>query len=117
MSIIRKRRALSLLQKDNINFNLVLPGIVPTAIIPKELVDAVSADFLTPISTIVKAYMKFLEDDTLWGQAIECSVDRLLFSKQPEYLDGIYSKRATTVWEPLFRTMHYENSELPDAIA
>lgn len=60
--------------------------------------------------------MKLLNDDSLYGQAIECSVDRLLFAKQPEYLDGPYSKRATTVWEPLFKMMHFENSGLPEAV-
>lgn len=104
------------LQKDDVNFNVVLPGIVPTAIIPKEMVEAVRPDFLTPIATIVKAYEKFLSDDGLWGQAVECSVDRLIFSEQPGYLDGAYSKRATTVWDPLFQTMHHESSQLPDAI-
>lgn len=81
------------------------------------MIDAVSPGFLTPASTIVKAYLKFLQDPDLFGQAIECSVDKLLFVPKPEYLNGEYSKRATTIWEPLFKTMHHEDSELPDAIA
>lgn len=81
------------------------------------MIDAVKPDFLTPISTVVKAYDRFLNDDSLHGQAIECSVDRFFFSQQPEYLDGQFSQRATTVWEPLFKMMHHENSELPEAIS
>jgi hypothetical protein len=71
---------------------------------------------LTPISTIVDAYNKCLDDDSLTGQAIECSQDKLFFSQQPEYLNGRFSKRAATVWDPLFVMMHDEPSDLPEAI-
>jgi hypothetical protein len=71
---------------------------------------------MTPVSTIVAAYNKFLEDDSLAGEAIECSAEKLLFVPQLDYLNGKVSKRATTVWDPLFKMYHKELSQLPDAI-
>jgi len=94
-----------------------LPGIVPTKIIPKAMLDAVEPDCLTPIATIVKAYDTFLSDDNhQTGEAVECSVDKLYVVPQTKYANGRASKRACTVWEPLFKMLHSENSGLDDAI-
>jgi hypothetical protein len=73
---------------------------------------------MTPISTIVSAYMEFLDDEegSFVGEAIECSVEKLIFVPRPEHLNGHASVRACTVWDPLFKSMHSENSGLPTAI-
>ncbi|KAH6665415.1 hypothetical protein B0J14DRAFT_521934 [Halenospora varia] len=103
--------------KENIFINTVLPGIVPTKIIPPEMIAAVSEDCLTPVDTIVRAYDHFLADDNQQtGEALECSVkDHFLIPKQ-EYVNGRFSARACTVWDPLFKMMHGQNSGLPEAI-
>ncbi|KAH6998970.1 hypothetical protein BKA56DRAFT_639497 [Ilyonectria sp. MPI-CAGE-AT-0026] len=103
--------------KENIRINCILPGIVATKIIPPDMVAAVSPECMTPIGTIVAAYNKCLEDRSLSGEAIECSVDKLLLVPRPEYQNGPVSKRAVTVWDPLFKMYHHELSQLPDAIA
>jgi len=104
--------------KENISIGGVLPGIVATNIIPPEMVAAVSSDCMTPLSTITSAYDKFLEDEggSLAGTAIEASVDKLCTVKYPDYLNGRYSQRACTVWEPLFTSYHGESSGLEGAI-
>ncbi|CAI6094359.1 unnamed protein product [Clonostachys chloroleuca] len=107
-------RILSL--KENIRINCVLPGIVATKIIPPEMVAAVSSECLTPVSTIVVAYKKCLEDKTLAGEALECSADKILPVPRPALQNGQISARAVTVWDPLFKTYHNEPSGLPDAI-
>jgi len=71
---------------------------------------------MTPVSTITSAYNKFLDDDSLNGQAIEGSADKHCFVQFPDYLNGDISKRAVTVWDPLFKMYHGELSGLPDAI-
>jgi len=71
---------------------------------------------LTPISTVVSAYDRFLNDESLTGQAVECSADKEIFLFSPEYANGRVTKRACTVWDPLFKMMHSENSGLGDAI-
>lgn len=72
---------------------------------------------LTPISTILEAHDKFINDETgLSGQALEGSADKLVFYDMPELGNGYKTKRAVTVWEPLFKMMHGEESQLEDAI-
>ncbi|KAJ5794567.1 hypothetical protein N7457_001166 [Penicillium paradoxum] len=105
-------------QKDNILINCVMPGIVDTPIVPREMIAAVSPECTTPIQTVLRGYETFLEDSTgMTGELLECSAEKLIYYQMPEPGNGHITKRAVTVWEPLFRMMHGENSELPDAIA
>ena len=71
---------------------------------------------LTPIKTITDAYVKLLDDETLNGQAIEGSVDKHCFFPDPPEVNGAATKRACTVWEPLFELIHGENSGYVDLI-
>ncbi|CAI7608134.1 unnamed protein product [Penicillium pancosmium] len=104
-------------QKENILINVVMPGMVATPIVPPEMIAAVTPECLTPVKTVLKAYQVFLEDTTgMAGETLECSADKLIYYHMPEYGNGYITKRAVTVWEPLFRMMHGEDSQLPDAI-
>ncbi|KAF2492232.1 NAD(P)-binding protein [Lophium mytilinum] len=104
--------------KENITTNAVLPGIVHTNIIPQAMVDAVSPECMTPISSIISAYHLFLDDaaNEVTGKAVECSADKHFFHETPAYANGDITKRTVTVWDPLFKSYHHELSELPDAI-
>lgn len=104
--------------KERIAIGVVCPGIVNTTIIPPELVAAVSPECLTPIETIVRAYEGMLDEEGEGraGEVVECSADKIIKLEVPELGNGSASRRAVTVWEPLFKTMHGENSGLPDAI-
>lgn len=76
-----------------------------------------SRNSITPVQTILKAYNTFLEDSTgMAGELLECSANKLIYYQMPEFGNGPVTKRAITVWEPLFRMMHGEDSQLPDAI-
>ncbi|CEL02131.1 Putative 15-hydroxyprostaglandin dehydrogenase (NAD()) (AFU_orthologue; AFUA_3G09480) [Aspergillus calidoustus] len=104
-------------QKENILINVVMPGIVATPIVPPEMIAAVTPECITPVETVLKAYQVFLEDTTgMAGEILECSAHKLIYYRLPEYGNGAITKRAVTVWEPLFRMMHGEDSQLPDAI-
>jgi NAD(P)-dependent dehydrogenase (short-subunit alcohol dehydrogenase family) len=92
-------------QKENISINAVCPGIVHTNIIPQEMIDAVSPEALTPQSTIAAAYERCLNDESLFGKVIECSADKQFFLDPPSLANGKISKRACTVWEPLFKML------------
>ncbi|KAH7402502.1 hypothetical protein BKA66DRAFT_564417 [Pyrenochaeta sp. MPI-SDFR-AT-0127] len=102
--------------KENITINAVCPGIVQTSIIPQEMVDAVSAECMTPVSTVVGAYERFLEDESLYGRIVECSAEKHFFLEPPTLANGRVSRRAVTVWDPLFKMYHKEGSGLSDAI-
>lgn len=72
---------------------------------------------MTPIKTVTDAYVRLLDDPTIYGEAIECSGNKHFFFSEPEMSNGRITRRAVTVWEPLFRTLHGEDSKLADAIA
>ncbi|KAF2823572.1 NAD(P)-binding protein [Ophiobolus disseminans] len=102
--------------KENITINAVCSGIIATSVIPQMMIDAVAPDCLTPLSTVVSAYERFLDDDSLYGRVVECSADKQFFLEAPTLANGHVSRRAVTVWDPLFIMNHGEKSGLSDAI-
>ena len=70
---------------------------------------------MTPVSTIVAALNKILDDESLSGQALECSVEKIMLTPEPEYLNGEASKRSCFVYEAGFQHFHGEPSGLPDS--
>ncbi|ETI20464.1 hypothetical protein G647_08500 [Cladophialophora carrionii CBS 160.54] len=103
-------------QRDNITINAICPGVVPTRNIPQFMRDTFGVDSLTPRSTILAGYLKFLDDPSLNGKIIEASRDQLLFQEKPPYADGDYSKRSSTVFDPLFEMVHGQPSGLEDIV-
>lgn len=69
-------------QKETIT-NEVLPGIVHRNIIAQMMVDAISLECMTPISTIITAYNKFLDDGSLCGKAVQRSGEKLFSWRSP----------------------------------
>lgn len=65
--------------------------------------------------TIVSALNKIITDESLSGAALECSVEKILLTPEPEVLNGEASTNACFVWDPLFYHLHREPSGLPDA--
>lgn len=105
--------------KENIYINCVCPGIVHTSIMPAEMVAAVSAESLTPLDTITQAYAGCLADgDTRSGVILECSGTQIsdIEHGRLTFKNGEPSVRSITVWDPLFKQIHGEPSELPSAI-
>ncbi len=105
--------------KEHIYINCVCPGIVATNIIPPEMVAAVSPECMTPAETIVRAYDECLADgDVRSGEILEASghlVSSVDFSEL-KFRNGQPSVRSVTVWDPLFKAIHGENSGLEEAI-
>lgn len=63
------------------------------------------------------AYDRFLEDDTgMTGEIYECSAEKIIDYHLPPEGNGHVTKRAVTVWNPLFVMMHGERSGLEDAL-
>lgn len=71
---------------------------------------------MTPVETIVAGYNKVLDDASLNGELLECSMDRINHVPVPVYTDGDVLKRTTTVYEGLFVYLHGEKSGIPGAI-
>lgn len=71
---------------------------------------------LTPASNIVNAYNMFLNAPDRFGEVVECSADKQFLIPDPPLMNGRVTKRACTVWEPLFAQMHGEKSGLEGAL-
>lgn len=70
---------------------------------------------ITPIATVVAAVNKILDDESIYGQSLECSKEKILFTPDPEYLNGDSSKHSCFLWEPGFQMLHKEPSGLPES--
>ncbi|CAK7236809.1 hypothetical protein SCUCBS95973_009735 [Sporothrix curviconia] len=101
--------------KDNIRINSIRPGFVVTSLAPPGMVEAFDKRKTTPLATVVRALNQILGDQTMSGQSLECSVEKIMLTPEPEYLNGELSKRAGFVWEPAFTAQHGEPSNLSDA--
>src|ERR1700733_11884558 len=93
-----------------------ISGVVRYSPNNKQHFQSLTISSLTPISTVVGAYDRFLNDESLTGKAVECSANKEIVLSFPEYANGRVTKRACTVWDPLFKMMHSENSGLEEAI-
>jgi hypothetical protein len=121
-------------QKDNITINVVCPGCLPTPAIPQIMRDYFGSKYelvtflariqtgtdemssLTPISKILDAYTKCLNDSSINGEIIECAADQEFIIPRPPF-NSEASKMAGTVYDPLFGVLHGEGSGLPHAQA
>lgn len=73
--------------KENIRVNCTLPGAVQTNLCDAETWSTFDQTKFTPLSAIVDTVMRVLEDETIVGQAIEISKDKIYNRQQHEYCD------------------------------
>lgn len=71
---------------------------------------------MTPKSTIVAGYMKCLDERSLYGELIEGSRDKLFALEKPKYADGEWTKKTSTLYDPMFMSIHGEPSGLPNIL-
>ncbi|KAK6073816.1 15-hydroxyprostaglandin dehydrogenase [Seiridium cupressi] len=66
-----------MLCEDGTTVNCFCPGFVMTGICPPEMKEVSPPEHITPMSTIMRAFDMFIEDDTMTGQCIEASLGDL----------------------------------------
>jgi 15-hydroxyprostaglandin dehydrogenase (NAD) len=76
-------------KEENVTINCILPGFVKTGLAPPEMIDMMPQEYVTPISTVLRAYDMFLRDSEMTGQAVELSGDQIHFHSIPKYPDEI----------------------------
>lgn len=91
-----------LLASDNIAVNCIMPGYVDTGLTPKEVTNLWPPHYITPISTMVRAYDELTSDtgavgqdgksdgkdgEVKAGQSVECVVDKLFYRQPVPYAD------------------------------
>jgi len=72
----------------------VCPALVQTNLVPASWFTKMP-DLITPTSVIVDAYMKFIDDPEMSGQALECSKGGYNLHTQPDYTNE-YTRRLLT---------------------
>ncbi|KAK7206467.1 hypothetical protein BZA70DRAFT_105200 [Myxozyma melibiosi] len=75
------------LEKDKITVNAICPALVKTGLAPAELLRQIPQEQMTPMSTIMRAYDIFLDDEDykVTGQTVECSLGDLFYRQQPDF--------------------------------
>lgn len=106
-ALVGLTRALGpVLQQQNIQVNTICPAFVPTALCPKDMLDRFPKEHITPMSTVIKAYDTFLEDDSLCGQTVELSLDMLYFRTKPDYANESQrwlGEESARFWEEAYK--------------
>lgn len=107
-ALVGLTRALGpVLRKQNIQVNAICPAFVPTALCPKEVLDRFPKEHITPMSTVIKAYDTLLGDDTICGQTVELSLDKLYFRIKPDYPNESQrwlGEESASFWEEAYKT-------------
>lgn len=104
-------------KKENITINCVMPGGVETPAMPG-FSEAFLPEHMTLRSTLISGYDLFLDDEenVKTGELVETAHDKLISWGHPEYKSGAFAKRTEKVYEPWFKMLHGEPSELPGAL-
>lgn len=106
-----------LLKKENITINCVMPGGIETPAMPG-FSEAFLPEHMTSRSTLISGYDFFLDDENniKTGELVEAAHSDLISWGHPEYKSGAFAKRTEKIYEPWFKMMHGEQSELPGTI-
>ena len=75
--------------KQGITINCILPGFVPTNLAPPKIIERMPKQYITPMSTVMRAFDTFLGDRKMTGQTVELSGHELHFHTIPKYPDEI----------------------------
>jgi NAD(P)-dependent dehydrogenase (short-subunit alcohol dehydrogenase family) len=103
--------------KDNITVNCVMPGPIQTGAMPDFDV-AFLPEHLTQREVLLSGYDRYIEDSEhkRTGETIEAAHDKLIDWGYPPYKSFALSKRTEKVYEPWFKMVHGEASDLPNAL-
>lgn len=81
-----------LLADDNLTVNAILPGMVVTGLTPPWLVAQIPQEYLTPMSTILRAFDDLIKEETVdgrlhrkTGQCLEAAEDKLFYREPVEF--------------------------------
>ena len=71
---------------EGIRVCALVPGLVPTTIMPRDILDRTDACLITPVSHICTTINDMLESDRN-ATVCEASVDKLFYRDQPDFPD------------------------------
>ncbi|KAH6699793.1 hypothetical protein BKA61DRAFT_741132 [Leptodontidium sp. MPI-SDFR-AT-0119] len=112
MNVFTRSSAPFLKSQENITINTVLPGMVPTRNIPSQMREIFDG-YLTPVDTIITAYLRLLEDPSLYGQNLDTFRNEIVALPEQPWIHPDVVK-TTEVWEGQFLAFHGQPSCLPN---
>jgi len=74
-----------MLRDFNITINAILPGFVATGLAPAGLVDRWPKEYVTPMTTVLRAFDLFLGEKDMTGQCVELSGEDICPHSVPKY--------------------------------
>jgi len=103
--------------KENITINCIMPGGMDTPAMP-DFNDALLPVQMTTWENLFTGFDLFLDDNANMktGQTVEAAHDTIIEWGHPPYKCRAFAKRTEVVFEPWFKAMHGETSDLPGAI-
>ncbi|KAI5813483.1 hypothetical protein BZA77DRAFT_320993 [Pyronema omphalodes] len=93
------------LMKEGITVNAVLPAFVPTNLAPPGLIDSYPKEHITSMSTVIKCFNMFIDDDSMTGQCGECSLDQVYFREHAEFANESQRwgrEQGTKIWGAVY---------------
>lgn len=96
-------------RQDKISINAILPAFVPTNLCPPHVLHLFPKEHITPMSTVLKAFDTFLDDDNMTGQTVELSLENpgMYFRTQPEWANASQrwlGEESKSFWDEAYRT-------------
>jgi len=73
------------LEKEGITINTINPAFTLTPLVPKELMDLIDQGGKSPMSTLMRAFDKYIEDSTLNGKVAECVGEEIYYREPIAY--------------------------------
>ena len=96
-----------ILAKEGITVNCICPAFIITNLCPPHVRDTFPKEHITPMSTVLKAFDTFINDDEMTGQSVELSLDNLYFRKQPDWPNESQrwiGEDSVKFWEDAYKT-------------
>jgi hypothetical protein len=95
-------------ESEGIRVCALVPGLVPTTIMPQEILDRTDKELFTPISHIVVAISDMLNSDRN-ATVCEASVDKLWYRDPPPFKDDAQRRVITEVSKSMGPDFHDAN--------
>lgn len=94
------------LAKEGITVNCICPAFIMTNLCPPQVRDIFPKEHITPMSTVLKAFDTFIDNEDMTGQTVELSLGELYFRKQVEWANESQrwlGEDSVSFWEEAYK--------------
>lgn len=101
------RAAGPVLAQEGITINCICPAFIMTNLCPPHMRDLFPKDHITPMSTALKAFDLFIDDNDMTGQSVELSLENMYFRHSPDPASesqGWLGTQSAQFWKDAYAT-------------